>query len=71
MVMVKLFPSISTRSTTIPVIIAKLLFKIVVFDASHYLVQYLRPTVDVPAGDTLFDPTLSMVPRCAWAAYLI
>jgi Membrane bound O-acyl transferase family len=62
------FPSISTRSTSIPVILAKLLFKLVVFDASQYLVQYLRPSVDVPAGDTLFDPTLNMVPRCAWAA---
>jgi len=63
----KPFPSMSTRSTSIPVIIAKLLFKLVVFDASHYLVQYFRPTVGVPPGDTLFDPTLSMVPRCAWA----
>ena len=63
----KPFPSMSTWSTSIPIIIAKLLFKIVVFDASQYLLQYLRPTVDVPAGDTLFDPTLSRVPRCAWA----
>ena len=63
----KPFPSISTRSTSIPVITAKLLFKIVVFDASHYFVQYFRPTVDVPAGDTLFDPTLTIVPRYAWA----
>jgi len=65
----KPFPSMSTRSTSIPVIISKLLFKLVVFDASRYLVQYFRPTVDVPAGDTLFDPTLSMIPRCAWAAF--
>jgi len=40
-----------------------------VFDASHYVLQYLRPTLNVPAGDTIFDPTLSMVPRCAWAAF--
>ena len=65
----KPFPSMSTRSTSIPVITAKLLFKLVVFDASQYLVQYFRPTVDFPAGDTLFDPTLSMVPRCAWAIF--
>jgi hypothetical protein len=64
----KPFPSMSTRSTSIPVIIAKLLFKTVVFDASLYLVQHFRPSVDVPPGDTLFDPTLCMVPRCAWAA---
>ena len=65
----KPFPSMSTRSTSIPVIIAKLFFKLVVFDASHYLVQHFRPTVDLPAGDTLFDPTLGMVPRCAWATF--
>jgi hypothetical protein len=65
----KPFPSMSTRSTSIPVIIAKLLFKLVVFDASQYVLQYFRPTIDVPAGDTLFDPALSMVPRCAWATF--
>jgi len=61
------FPNTSTRSTYIAVVLAKLVFKLVAFDASQYIVQYLRPTVDVPAGDTLFDPTLSFVPRCAWA----
>jgi hypothetical protein len=65
----KPFPDTSTRSTFIPVILAKLLFKLVLFDASHYIVQYLRPTVNDPAGDTLFDPTLSMVPRFACAAF--
>ena len=65
----KPFPSLKTRSTSIPVILAKLLFKLVLFDASQYLVQYFRPTANVPAGDTLFDPTLSMVPRYAWAAF--
>ncbi|KAI0267189.1 hypothetical protein BGY98DRAFT_1084902 [Russula aff. rugulosa BPL654] len=65
----KPFPSMSTRSTSIPVIMAKLLFKLVVFDASQYLVQYFRPTVNTPAGDTLFDPTLSMAQRCAWATF--
>ncbi|KAI0267582.1 hypothetical protein BGY98DRAFT_1084602 [Russula aff. rugulosa BPL654] len=65
----KPFPSMSTRSTSIPVIMAKLLFKLVVFDASQYLVQYFRPTIDIPAGDTLFDPTLSIAPRWAWATF--
>jgi hypothetical protein len=65
----KPFPDTSTRSTFIPVILAKLLFKLVLFDAFHYIVQYLRPTVNDPAGDTLFDPTLSMVPRFACAAF--
>jgi hypothetical protein len=65
----KPFPSISTRSTSIPVILAKLLIKFVALDASHYLMQHFRPSVDGPAGDTIFDPTLSMVPCCAWAAF--
>ena len=58
----------STRSTPIPVILAKLLIKLVVFDIS-YLMQRIRPSVDIPAGDTIFELTLSMVPRFAWAAF--
>ena len=65
----KPFPKTSTRSTSIPVILAKLLLKYVAYDASHYLVVYFRPSVNRPAGDTIFDPTLSMVPRCAWAVF--
>jgi hypothetical protein len=65
----KPFPKANTRSTSIPVILAKLLIKLVALDASHYLMQHLLPSVDGPAGDTIFDPALSMVPRCAWAAF--
>ena len=65
----KPFPDTSTRSTSIPIILAKLLVKLVVLDAFHYFLQYLRPTIDTPAGDTIFDPTLSMVPRFACAAF--
>lgn len=63
------FPRMGTRSTSILVILTKLLFKLIVYDISHYLVQHFRPSVDVPAGDTIFDPTLNIVPRCAWAAF--
>ena len=65
----KSFPSMSTRSTSIPVILAKLLIKLVALDVSHYLIQHFRPSVDSPSGDTLFDQTLSMVPRFACAAF--
>ena len=65
----KPFPKTTTRSTSLPIILAKLLFKLVVSDAAHYIVQYLRPAVNTSTGDTLFDPTLSMVPRCAWAVF--
>jgi len=33
-------------------------------------VQYTRPSLNTPAGDTLFDPTLSIIPRFALAAFL-
>jgi len=32
-------------------------------------VEHFRPSAHSPAGYTIFDPTLSMVPRCAWAAF--
>jgi hypothetical protein len=68
------FPKTSTRSRnrrppSIPTVLFKLLFKLLAFDVTHYLVQYTRPSVNVPAGDTLFDPALSTFPRCAWAAF--
>ncbi|KAH9958220.1 hypothetical protein BC827DRAFT_1136615 [Russula dissimulans] len=63
------FPPTGTRTTTIPSILFKMLFKLVVFDISHYLMQYTRPTLDTPAGDTLFDPTLSIIPRFALATF--
>ncbi|KAI9450761.1 hypothetical protein F5148DRAFT_1152671 [Russula earlei] len=66
----KPFPGASPRSKSIPSILAKMLFKLVLFDICHYLVQYLRPSLDQPAGDTLFDPTLSLLPRCRRAVFL-
>jgi len=65
----KPFPSMNTRSTSIASILAKLLVKLAMFDVAHYLVQYNRPSFDQPTGDTLFDPTLSAVPRYAWAVF--
>ncbi|KAI9437859.1 hypothetical protein F5148DRAFT_890301 [Russula earlei] len=64
----KPFPRASTRSTSIASILAKMLVKFVVLDASQYLVQHIQPSLNEPAGDTLFDPTLSALPRCARAA---
>jgi hypothetical protein len=64
----KPFPKPITWSTSTPTILAELLLKFVAFDISHYLMQRIRPTVDDPAGDTIFDSTLSMVPRFACAA---
>jgi hypothetical protein len=65
----KPFPKTTTWSTSIPTTLAELLLKFVAFDISHYLMQRIRPSVNDPAGGTIFDSTLSMVPRFAWAAF--
>ncbi|SRR6266403_498179 len=65
----KTFPRTSTWSTSIPVMLAKLLLKFLVYDVFNYLVQHFRPTVDDPVGATIFDPALSIVLRCAWAVF--
>jgi hypothetical protein len=65
----KPFPSMSTRSTSIPVILSKLFIKLVALDVFHYLMQHFRPSINTPAGDTLFDPTLTVFPRFACAAF--
>ncbi|KAH9974849.1 hypothetical protein BJV74DRAFT_953746 [Russula compacta] len=65
------FPRPSNRrSTSILSILARLLFKLLVFDVCHCLIQHVRPSVDLPAGDTLFDPTLSLIQRCACVAFV-
>ena len=63
----KPFPKTSTCS--IPSVLAELLLKFLAFDISHYLMQHLRPSTNDPAGGTIFDPTQSMVPRFALAAF--
>ena len=63
----KPFPKASIWST--PAILAKLLLKFVVFDISHCLLLHFRPSINDPAGDTIFDSTLSMVPRFALAGF--
>ncbi|KAI9450760.1 hypothetical protein F5148DRAFT_574321 [Russula earlei] len=64
----KPFPEASLRSTSIPSIVSRMLFKFVLSDVCHYLVQYLQPSLNEPAGDTIFDPALSLLPRCARSA---
>jgi len=52
-----------TRPTSIASIIANLFFKSVLFNISLYLVQHIEPPVNDPAGDTIFDPALGMLPH--------
>ena len=48
----------------------KIIFKLTVYDAAHYIIQSTRPSVDTAAGDTIFDPRLDPLPRAAFAALL-
>ena len=65
----KPFPKTTTWSTSIPTILAEFLLEFVAFDTSQYLIQRIRPPVNDPAGGTIFDSTLSVVPRFAGAAF--
>jgi hypothetical protein len=64
----KPFPGPSTRSTSIASIIARILAKFMLWDLCLYTVHHLRPSVNDPAGDTIFDPALGVLPRWACAA---
>jgi len=63
------FPRESTPPPSIAVVLFKMLLKTTVFDASHYAIQYLRPSANNPKGDSIFDPNLPFVPRAALAAF--
>jgi len=47
-----------------------MILKLTVYDIAIYIVQRTRPSLDTPAGNTLFDPHLDPVPRAALAAFL-
>jgi hypothetical protein len=51
-------------------VILRLLFKLTVYDTLVYITRRTRPTLNTPAGDTLFDPHLDPLPRAALAASL-
>jgi len=62
------FPNENTPPTSI--ILLKTLAKLTVFDASHYILQYVCPSVNNPGGGSIFDQRLSFVPRTVLAAFL-
>ena len=62
------FPRDSTPPPSIALLLIKTLFKLTLFDAARYIVLCVRPGVDNPGGDTIFDPSLTLVPRAALAA---
>ena len=47
----------------------KLVFKLTMFDIAHCILLYNRTSLDTPAGDTLFDPQLDVVPRVVLAMF--
>jgi hypothetical protein len=52
-----------------PGVLIRHLIKLVVFDTVHYLMQCNRLSMNNP-GDTLFDPSLTLMPRYAKAPFL-
>ena len=42
---------------------------LILLDVSIYLVRHIRSFVNDPAGDTIFDPALGLLPRRAVATF--
>jgi hypothetical protein len=51
-------------------VLAQLLIKLITFDTTHYLMQYTCPSLNKPAGNAFFDPSLTLIPRYAKVAFL-
>ena len=60
------FPRVSTPPPSIPFVLFKTALLMTVFDASHYIIQRVRPFT---RSGSLFDPSLTLVPRTALAAF--
>jgi len=63
------FPRENTPPPSIALVFAKTLLKLTVFDAFRYIIQRACPVVDNPRGGSIFDPSLTFVPRTASAAF--
>ncbi|KAI0299135.1 hypothetical protein B0F90DRAFT_1631745 [Multifurca ochricompacta] len=50
-------------------VLAKLLIKVTVLDASQYLIQCICPSVNIPGGISFMDPSLTIWHRTAVAAF--
>ena len=61
------FPRESTPPPSAALLLAKTLFKLTLFDASQYIIQYVSPAANNPKGGSIFDPSLTLVPRAALA----
>ncbi|KAI0255101.1 hypothetical protein BJV78DRAFT_1120236 [Lactifluus subvellereus] len=63
------FPRENTLPLSIASVWAKMLLKFTAFDTSLYIIHRVCPSVNNPEGGSLFDPTLSLLPRTALAAF--
>lgn len=63
------FPRKNTQSPSIALLFSKTLLKLTVFDASGYIIQWACPAVNSPKGGSIFDPSLTFVPRITLAAF--
>ena len=61
------FPRESTPPPSTTAVLFKMFLRLVVFDASHYIIQYICPAVNDPKGGSIFDPSLPLLPRAALA----
>jgi hypothetical protein len=66
----KLSPCEEHPCPSIPGILAWMLLKFITFNTVHYLMQYTCPSLNVPTGNTPFNPSLSLIPCYAKAAFL-
>lgn len=64
------FPRMRSPPPTVLSQLRALLLKIITFDTAHYTIQYLAPTVNVPGGDTIFDPSFPPLTRHLRAAII-
>src|SRR6267142_348978 len=63
------FPHKSTKPPTIAFVLVKTLLKLTVFDGSQHIIHSLFPSTNHPKGGSIFDPSLTFVPRTALAAF--
>jgi hypothetical protein len=66
------FPRERTGRTSPPsvsLLLARTLFELTVCDASHYIIQSVCPSVNNPKGGSIFDASLTPVPRVALAVF--
>ena len=67
------FPREKTAGRTSPpsisLLLARTLFELTVCDASHYIIQSVCPSVNNPKGGSIFDASLTPVPRVALAVF--